>query len=489
MSSFPLFFLAGGLTLANAEEPADAEADVPESADPSDESEAAEASSEPEPAPVVDAFLSETLPNGLKVSILADPDLPVVATQLWVQVGSAHEADAEAGFAHLFEHLMFGDTTTYAGEDYARHHTVNGGSENAYTSFDNTVYISQIRPGAHDQVLVYEADRMVNLVLDQENLDNEKKIVTEELRLRTENDPFSRLLGPALETLFGDHPYSRSPVGTKEDIDGADLELVRKFYEGYYHPANMHLVVVGPVVVDSVMQRVSELFGEVDKERLTPPEVPSLTSLETGGRRVLKEDIPPMKVAALVYYGPTRRHADYWAWKVMTEMLAGGEVDHFREELVTKQGKALDGGALAEELAAGSLLGFGSVSLPFRSKGKAFKILHGVEDVMSEGDWLTADSLETVRRRLLQDELRRSYYAASMADALGTAYAWQGDDSLALQGSAEAIDSVSLEQVGAAWKTYVDEAQPIELFIKRGKPDRVPEELPTTEAAADGGEA
>ena len=108
---------------------------------------------------------------------------------------------------------------------------------------------------------------------------------------------------------------------------------------------------------------------------------------------------------------------------------------------------------------------------------------------MSEGDWLTADSLETVRRRLLQDELRRSYYAASMADALGTAYAWQGDDSLALQGSAEAIDSVSLEQVGAAWKTYVDEAQPIELFIKRGKPDRVPEELPTTEAAADGGEA
>jgi len=486
MPLLPLL-LAGLVTSAQAEEPVDPSASTEASADEADA--AAEASSEPAPAPVVEAFVSESLPNGLKVSILADPDLPVVATQMWVQVGSAHEADAEAGFAHLFEHLMFGDTTTYAGEDYARHHTVNGGSENAYTSFDNTVYISLIRPGAHDEVLVYEADRLVNLVLDQENLDNEKKIVTEELRLRTENDPFSRLLGPTLETLFGDHPYSRSPVGTKEDIDGADLELVRKFYEGYYHPANMHLVVVGPVAADAVMQRVTELFSEVDKEQLVPPEVPSLTTLETGGRRVLKEDIPPIKVAAHVYYGPTRRDADYWAFKVMTEMIAGGELDRFHEELVTEQGKALEGVTLAAELAAGSLLGFGSLSLPFRSKRKAFKIIRGVEDVMSEGAWLTEDNLETVRRRLLQQELRRSYYAASMADALGTAYAWQGDDSLALQGSAEAIDSVSLEQVGAAWKTYVVEAQPIELFIKKGKPDRVPEELPTTDAAADGGEA
>ena len=156
--------------------------------------------------------------------------MPIVATQILVQVGSAHEASNEAGFAHLFEHLMFGATSNHDKEAYSRHHTINGGSENAYTSFDNTVYISEIGPLVHDQVLVLEADRMANLVLSQDNLDNEKKIVTEELRLRTENNPVSRLLGPALEGLFGDHPYGHSPAGTKEDLAAADLGLVQKFY-------------------------------------------------------------------------------------------------------------------------------------------------------------------------------------------------------------------------------------------------------------------
>ncbi len=478
MSLLPLLFV-GLVSPAFADHHEDADATEVDPEAP------AETTPAPPVAPVVtEAFVSETLPNGLKVSILSDPDMPIVATQVWVQVGSAHEADREAGFAHLFEHLMFGDTTTHEGEAYARHHTMNGGSENAYTSFDNTVYISEIQPAAHAEVLAFEADRMVNLVLSQENLDNEKKIVTEELRLRTENNPFSRLLGPALKTLFGDHPYGRSPAGTKEDIQGADLELVQKFYEGYYHPANMHLVVVGPVPAEATLARIEELFGEVDKERLEPPAVAQLSSLETGGRKVLKEDIPPIKVAALVYYGPARRDADYWAYKVMTEMLAGGELDRFREEIVTNQGKALEGGTLAEELASGGLLGFASVSLPFRGKRKAFKLLHGAKDVLTGGEWMTAENLETVRRRLLQQELRRSYYAESMADALGTAYAWQGDDALALEGSADAIDAVSLDDVRAAWMTYVAEAEPIELFIRKGKPDSVPQELAATVAPA-----
>ena len=122
-------------------------------------------------------YLRATLENGLEVSILADDSHPVVATQVWMAVGSSHETASEQGFAHLFEHMMFGVTENYGKEDYNRHHIVHGGSENAYTSFDNTVYISEIPPAGHEQVLVFEADRMSNLVLSQENLDNEKKIV------------------------------------------------------------------------------------------------------------------------------------------------------------------------------------------------------------------------------------------------------------------------------------------------------------------------
>jgi zinc protease len=430
---------------------------------------APEPTPEPAPAVVEPGFLSAILHSGLKVSILSDPDQPVVATQMWVQVGSAHETDSEKGFAHLFEHLMFGETASHDKEAYSRHHTINGGSENAYTSFDNTVYISEIGPTVHEQVLAFESDRMVNLILDADNLANEQKIVTEELRLRTENNPAARLLGPALAALFGEHPYGHSPAGTREDIAAADLALVQKFYAGYYHPANMHLVIAGPVSGPETLARVQELFGPVDKERLVPPEVPDLSTWTFPERITLKEDLPPIKIAAQVWFGPTRRDADYWAYRVMTEMLAGGELDRFREELVTRRGKAIEAFTIAEELRAGGILAFGSLNLPFRMKGRAFKHIDQSIEALNEGAWMSEANLETVRRRMLRDELGRRYYAASMADAIGQAYAWQGDDALALEGASEAIDAVTLEQVRAAWQRYVIDASPVELFIKKGK--------------------
>ena len=425
---------------------------------------------EPAPSPEP-TLLSETLPNGLHVTVLSDPSLPVVATQMWVQVGAAHETDSEAGFAHLFEHLMFGKTTNNDKEAYSRHHTMNGGSENAYTAFDNTVYVSTIGPAWHDQVLVFEADRMRNLVLDAENLENEKKIVTEELRLRTENDPVSRLLDPAFHAIFGDHPYGHLPAGTKEDLAAADLALVQKFYNGYYHPANMHLVIAGPVDGPATMARVQELFGPLGGERLVPPTIPDLASHDFPSRVLLQEDIPPIKVAALMYIGPTMRDPDYWAFKVMTEMLAGGELDAFREELVTERGKAIEAMTIAETLRSGSVLAFASINLPFRGERRAFKLLHQTRDTLTdEAAWMTQAKLDTAKRRLLRQSLERRYYAESQADALGQAYAWQGDETLAMGGAVEAIDLVTLEQVQAAWVKYVVQAEPVEIFVKKGEP-------------------
>ena len=170
----------------------------------------------------------------MQISIYSDVSHPVVATQIWVGVGSAHEADNEKGFAHLFEHLMFGDTENHNKKDYNALHIRAGGSENAYTSFDNTVYISEIPAEAHKDLLALEADRFQNLILNEDALTNEKKIVTEELRLTAENNPQSRLVMSTLKALFGEHPYASFPAGTREDINAADLELCKKFYSGYY---------------------------------------------------------------------------------------------------------------------------------------------------------------------------------------------------------------------------------------------------------------
>jgi len=422
-------------------------------------------------------YLRATLENGLEVSILADESHPVVATQVWMAVGSSHETASEQGFAHLFEHMMFGVTENYGKEAYNRHHIIHGGSENAYTSFDNTVYISEIPSAGHEQVLVFEADRMSNLVLSQENLDNEKKIVSEELRLRGENNPISRLLSPALAGFFGEHPYAHSPAGTKTDIANADLELTRKFYEGYYRPGNAHLVIVGPVDAEATLSHVEELWSGGSGERLVPPEVSSLGDWDFPQKIDLQEDIPPIKVAALIHIAPSASHPDYWAYKLLVKMLSGTNVDRVRESLVTKRGKAIEALTETLDLKAGSLWIAASISLPTRRRNKAFKLLHQTIDLLDAEGWRSLSNLETARRALLREELGKRYYAWQEADAIGQALSWQGDDTLGLGGSVDALEAVTLEDVERVWQTYIAKAEPIEFFVKKGKVVKAQEEV------------
>ena len=194
------------------------------------------ASSTAEPAA---QYVEERLDNGLLVTIYADSRMPVVSTEVWYHVGAANEDPDSRGFAHLFEHLMFAGTAEFPRGTYARYVTRNGGYRNAYVNWDQTVYISQVAPQHHRQILAMEADRMVNLELTEEALDNEKKIVTEELRLRLENNPERRALVAGMSAGLSGHPYATLPAGTREDIARANLDQCRRFYARYYGPATL----------------------------------------------------------------------------------------------------------------------------------------------------------------------------------------------------------------------------------------------------------
>src|SRR5687768_8924105 len=148
----------------------------------------------PARAAVSPAFLHEVLPSGLRVSVLPDPESPVVATQIFYHVGAANEPRRQAGLAHLFEHLMFrgkgerGDASEL--DAFVDRH---GGYLNAYTAPDETVYVSEIAPEWHGRLLELEAARMARFQITQRDLDRERRIVAEEQRLRFENDPIVRL--------------------------------------------------------------------------------------------------------------------------------------------------------------------------------------------------------------------------------------------------------------------------------------------------------
>ena len=419
---------------------------------------------------VVAALVQTTLPNGLEVTILPDETMPVVATQVWYHVGSANEGKDSRGLAHLFEHLMFGATTTYSRGDYDRFVTSFGGEENAYTSPDETIYVSEVPPEAVDGLLRREADRMRNLALNQQNLDNEKKIVTEELQSGTENDPMSRLLVKAQRALLGDHPYAFDPSGSKTDVAATTVEACRAFYDAYYHPNNAHVVVVGPVDPERVMATIGESFGALARAGSTPADVPSLDTWTFPPETELEEDIPPVEIALVGAPLPPANAKDAVAVEVLLEVLAGGSVDPLREIVVSRRKKAVEAGIDSIALRRGGGIVFYSASLPYRREKTAMRVLDEAIAELDRLDWLNDETLASAKRRILLDDSRAFVYAAERADELGQAGWWLGDTRLALDRTAR-IAAVTTGEVAAAWRTHVRDQKWIRVYVK---PEHVP---------------
>jgi predicted Zn-dependent peptidase len=410
------------------------------------------------------------LANGLAVTVLPDSSLPIASVRLWYRVGAANEAERTRGFAHLFEHLMFGGTAARPKGTWESYHHRLGGYDNAHTSWDETVYESDIPPAGLDSVLVMEADRMVHLKLDAENLDNEKRIVTEELRARVENDPVDRVLRAALEQLCRGHPYAVTPLGTKEEIAAATLELSRDFYARYYRPRNAHLVVVGPVDGPATLARIERVFGALPASGETPPDVPSFEGWKFPERVALEEDLPPVEIAVLVYPTPPPDSPHDAALSVMNELLNSGQVNPFREDLVRKRRQALEAGSQALSLRRGGVLAFYSAVLPYRREAGQFKVMNETLAKLGRLEWLTEESLAGVKRRMLRQIESQRYLAGPSADEIGKNAWWRGDPALAFE-RADRIAAVTRADVAAAYDRYVARVTPVRVYVQ---PEKVP---------------
>lgn len=421
-------------------------------------------------AAVPDGYVEERLPNGLLVSILADPTHPVVATQIWIHAGSAQEDAATRGLAHLFEHLMFGGTEANPRGTYDELVHRLGGYDNAYTTPDETVYVSVVPPEGLLDVLALEADRMINLAVTDENLANEKRIVLEELRLRTENDPVARALVAAQRKLLGAHPYAWDASGEKADVANASLEAARSFRAAHYRPDRAHLVIVGPVEPGKVLAVVRERFGAWAPGAAPDVPVPALTEWTFPREVSVREDIPPAEVAVVGAPLPPAGAPDARAVDVLVEMLAGGAFDRFREEIVVRRGRAIEGGTQVLRLRRGGAIAFWAASLPYRREATAFRDADEALAALGRFDWLTDASLASAKRDLRRKILGSRWYAHERAGAIGAAAWWEGDPGRAFD-EAERIAAVTRADVEAAFRRYVANRPPVHLYLR---PEHVP---------------
>ena len=284
-------------------------------------------------------FQERTLPNGLKVYTARDASTSNVTVQVWYRVGSKDDPERRSGFAHLFEHLMFKATQNFPDETFDRLTEDVGGNNNAFTSDDVTAYHETV-PANHLQRLIFaEADRLGSLVVNEDVFASERDVVKEEYRQGVLASPYGRLFSlfvPA--TLYQEHPYRRSTIGSIEDLDAATIEDVRRFHATFYRPDNAYLIVAGNFDQAQLDGWIDQYFGP-----LTNPDRPLPTNNvrepEPTGPREATFYAPNVPLPAVVLAWPGVRYddPDRAALTVLDGVLSTGESSRLYRSLVYDQ--------------------------------------------------------------------------------------------------------------------------------------------------------
>lgn len=310
--------------------------------------------------PVLFVFLSVTaafslpvneylLDNGLKVLILEDHKAPTATFQIWYRVGSRNEKSGKTGLSHLLEHMMFKGTKEHGPKTFSQTIQRAGGMDNAFTSRDYTGYFELLASDRITLPINLEADRMQNLVLTRDAVLSERDVVTEERRLRTEDDPQSFVFEEVIAATFKNHPYRWPVIGWMSDLRTLNPDDLVEHYRTYYAPNNAVIIVVGDVDQKKIFEKIRMSFGSIS----AGPPVPAVTSTEDdqkGERRVYVKKEAELPYIMTAYKVPSLSHEDGFALDVLGSILSDGKSSRLYRALVYDQQIALSAWASYEGL-------------------------------------------------------------------------------------------------------------------------------------------
>ena len=404
----------------------------------------------------------QTLANGLRIIVKEDHRSPVVVSELWYKVGSMDEPEGLTGMSHVLEHMMFKGTARLKPNEFSRIIAENGGRENAFTHYDYTGYYQMLEKSRLAVSFEHEADRMRNLTLDPQEFGREIKVVMEERRLRTEDQPESLLFEKFMNAAYRVHPYRNPIIGWMRDLESMKASDLRAWYDRWYAPNNAILVVVGDVQPREVFALAEKYYGPIKTREFKRVDIP-VEPKQEGERRV--RVAAPAEVPSLIlgYHVPvitSGKSALEWepyALDVLSGVLDGGDSARFKRELVREARVATDAGT--------------SYSAVGRSPGMFYvegtpASGRNVEDLESalraqvkrlRDAPVSAEELARVKAQVAARKvfLRDSYYY--QARLLGT-LAVSGLDVRLLDEYVDRVNAVTAEQVQAVARKYlVDE--------------------------------
>ncbi len=349
-----------------------------------------------------------TLSNGLKVIVKEDHRAPVLVQQIWYRAGSMDEKTGTTGVAHVLEHMMFKGTTDVPVGQFSKIIAAAGGRENAFTSYDHTAYFQQLHKSKLPLAMRLESDRMHNLQMAKKEFDKEIKVVMEERRWRTDDDPHALMFEKLMAATFQEHPYQHPVIGWMNDLQNMTDADALAWYKTWYAPNNATLVIAGDVKASEVFALAQKYYGSIPAVKL-PPRKAVGEAAQLGIRRIVVKAPAELPYLIMAWHAPTLRDAEKdwkpYALEVLVGVLDGNSSARLNKALVREQQVAMDVGAGYDSVARGPGL------LVLEGTPREGKTVGDMEAALREQlallvrDGVNAEELQRVKAQVMAGEV------------------------------------------------------------------------------------
>jgi zinc protease len=362
------------------------------------------------------------LDNGMQVVVIEDHRAPVVTHMVWYRSGAADETPGSSGVAHFLEHLLFKKTKNLADGELSKTVAENGGSDNAFTSYDYTAYYQRVAADRLELMMAMEADRMVNLDLGPEEIFTERNVIIEERNQRTETNPNALFREQANAALYQNHRYGIPVIGWRHEMSQLTLDDALAYYRQFYAPNNAILIVAGDVDPQNVLELAKTYYGVLPaNQNLKPRARPQEPPQSAARRLTFQDDRVAQPYVVRNYLAPERDPGDQRvaaALTLLADILGGGQTAVLQKKLQFEKQTALYVNASYSGVSVDDTA-FGLAILP--AEGVSLKDAENaldtaVAEFMADG--IDAEQLARIKMQYRASQI----YAQDDTDGLANAY-------------------------------------------------------------------
>lgn len=368
---------------------------------------------------------SFTLKNGMKFFVLEDKSIPNANMYLFFKVGSRNEYIGITGISHFFEHMMFNGAKKYGPKEFDRVMEANGGSNNAYTTENITVYTDWFPKQSLEIIFDLESDRIANLNFDPKMIESERGVILSERSTGLENNPLEQLWQELQATAFVAHPYMWPVIGWESDIKNWTKEDLENYFHTYYAPNNCIAVISGDVNLNEVKQLAEKYFEPIPSGP-RPREIHTVEPEQTGERRLFVKREVPSPYLMMAFHVPQTGSDEYYAIELLNSILSEGASSRLYQSIVEQKQLAIEVGTYYPNAFDPTLFYFyGICNDGVKASQLENAILEEIDKVITKG--VSEAELQKVKNQKLMQFYRTTETINGMSNTIGTYELFFGD--------------------------------------------------------------